>query len=109
MKLAVNSLLHGLNVALAEALVLVEKAGIERSTAYGVFASGAVAAPFVLYKREAYEHPESTPVAFSLDLVAKDLELILRLAARWEPRWTRPRPTARSSSGQSTPGSGQRI
>ena len=81
MKLAVNSLLHGLNVALSEALVLVERAGIERSTAYEVFASGAVAAPFVLYKREAYEHPESTPVAFSLDLVAKDLDLILALAA----------------------------
>ena len=42
MKLAVNSLLHGLNVALSEALVLAERAGIERSAAYDVFASGAV-------------------------------------------------------------------
>ena len=46
-----------------------------------MFASGAVAAPFVLYKREAFEHPESTPTAFSLDLMAKDLDLILALAA----------------------------
>ncbi len=81
MKLAVNALVHGLNAALAESLVLAERAGIERSTAYEVFASGAVAAPFVLYKRTAYERPDETPVAFSLDLVAKDLDLILALAA----------------------------
>lgn len=80
MKLAVNALVHGLNAALAEALVLAERAGVERTTAYEVFASGAAAAPFVLYKRAAYEDPEGTPVAFSLDLVAKDLELILGLA-----------------------------
>lgn len=78
-KLAVNGLVHGLNVALAEALVLAEKAGVDRSTAYEVFASGAGGAPFVQYKREAYEHPEDAVVAFSLDLVAKDLELITAL------------------------------
>ncbi len=80
-KLAVNGLVHALGVALSEALVLAERAGIERSTAYEVFASGAVAAPFVLYKRAAFERPDETPVAFSLDLVAKDLDLILGLAA----------------------------
>jgi 3-hydroxyisobutyrate dehydrogenase-like beta-hydroxyacid dehydrogenase len=46
-----------------------------------VFAAGAGAAPFVLYKRAAFEQPEATPVAFSLDLAAKDLDLILGLAA----------------------------
>jgi 3-hydroxyisobutyrate dehydrogenase-like beta-hydroxyacid dehydrogenase len=81
-KLAVNALVHGLNVALSEALVLAEKAGVERSIAYEVFASGAGGAPFVQYKREAYEHPEGAAVAFSLDLVAKDLELITGLARR---------------------------
>ncbi len=81
-KLAVNGLVHGLNVALAEALVLAERAGVERSTAYEVFASGAAAAPFVLYKREAYERPDEASVAFTLDLVAKDLELITGLADR---------------------------
>jgi 3-hydroxyisobutyrate dehydrogenase/2-hydroxy-3-oxopropionate reductase len=81
-KLAVNGLVHGLNVALSEALVLAEKAGVDRATAYSVFASGAGGAPFVHYKREAYEHPDTTPVAFSLDLVAKDLELITGLGAR---------------------------
>lgn len=82
MKLAVNGLVHGLNVALAEALVLAEKAGVDRSTAYEVFAGGAGGAPFVQYKREAYEHPENAVVAFSLDLVAKDLELITGLGER---------------------------
>src|SRR3990170_2669173 len=57
-KLAVNALVHGLNVALSEALVLAERAGVDRATAYEVFASGAGGAPFVQYKRAAYEKPE---------------------------------------------------
>lgn len=81
-KLAVNGLVHGLNVALAEALVLAERAGVDRHIAYEVFASGAGGAPFVQYKREAYADPDNTPVAFSLDLVAKDLELITALGER---------------------------
>ncbi|MGH8957743.1 MAG: NAD(P)-dependent oxidoreductase [Acidimicrobiia bacterium] len=81
-KLAVNGLVHGLNVALSEALVLAEKAGVEREIAYEVFVSGAGGAPFVKYKRESYENPATTPVAFSLDLVRKDLELIIELARR---------------------------
>jgi 3-hydroxyisobutyrate dehydrogenase-like beta-hydroxyacid dehydrogenase len=82
MKLTVNAILHGLNLALAEGLVLAEQAGVARTTAYEVFASSAVAAPFVQYKRAAFEHPGETPVAFSLDLVHKDLDLILALASR---------------------------
>ena len=82
MKLAVNALVHATNLALSESLVLAELAGIDRTKAYEVIASGAAASPFVLYKREAFERPEHTPVAFSLDLVAKDLRLILALAAR---------------------------
>ena len=82
MKLTVNSVLHGLNLALAEGLVLAERAGVARETAYDVIASSAVAAPFVHYKREAFEHPGEPPVAFSLDLVSKDLDLVLDLAAQ---------------------------
>jgi 3-hydroxyisobutyrate dehydrogenase-like beta-hydroxyacid dehydrogenase len=82
MKLVVNSMVHALNAALAEALVLAEKAGVARSAAYEVIASSAVAAPFVLYKRAAYERPDETPVAFALELVAKDLDLAAGLAAR---------------------------
>jgi 3-hydroxyisobutyrate dehydrogenase len=80
MKLAVNALVHGLNGALSESLVLAERAGVDRTAAYEVFASGAAAAPYVLYKRAAFERPDETPVAFRLDLVGKDLDLILELA-----------------------------
>lgn len=80
MKLAVNAVIFGLNEALAEALVLAEAAGIERERAYDVLAASAVGAPFVGYKRAAFLQPEATPVAFALDLAAKDLHLIQALA-----------------------------
>jgi 3-hydroxyisobutyrate dehydrogenase-like beta-hydroxyacid dehydrogenase len=79
-KLAVNALVHAIDVGLSEALVLAEKAGVDRSAAYDVFAAGAAAAPFVLYKRPAFEDPENAQLTFTLDLMAKDLELILSLA-----------------------------
>ena len=41
---------------------------------------GAAAAPFVLYTRPAFEDPERAPLTFTLDLMAKDLDLILALA-----------------------------
>jgi 3-hydroxyisobutyrate dehydrogenase-like beta-hydroxyacid dehydrogenase len=82
MKLAVNGNIHAINGAVSEALVLAESAGVERSSAYEVFAASAAAAPFVLYKRAAFEHPDEADVAFSLDLVGKDLDLILALAER---------------------------
>lgn len=81
-KLAVNALVHGINGALAEALVLAEKAGVDRATAYEVFAAGAGGAPFVQYKQAAYQDPDGAAVAFSLDLVAKDLDLITGLGDR---------------------------
>jgi 3-hydroxyisobutyrate dehydrogenase/2-hydroxy-3-oxopropionate reductase len=82
LKLAVNALIFALNNSLAEALVLAERAGIDRALAYDVFASSAAGAPYVGYKRDAYVDPEGTPVAFSLDLAAKDLRLIGDLADR---------------------------
>lgn len=82
MKLVVNAMVHALNGALAEALVLAEKAGLDRARAYDVIAASAVGAPFVAYKRDAYLSPERTPVAFALNLVAKDLALADALAAR---------------------------
>ena len=80
MKLAVNAMVFGLNQTLAESLVLAERAGVRRELAYEVFANSAVAAPVVAYKRAAHEQPDSTPVAFALDLVAKDLDLAAALA-----------------------------
>jgi 3-hydroxyisobutyrate dehydrogenase-like beta-hydroxyacid dehydrogenase len=80
MKLAVNNVIYGLAEAVAESLVLAERAGIERTSAYEVFANSAVAAPMVQYRRAAYEHPDEAPPAFRLVLAAKDLELITDLA-----------------------------
>lgn len=80
MKLAVNAVVFGLNNALSEALVLAERAGIDRAVAYDVFATSAVGAPFVGYKRAAFVEPETTPVAFALELAEKDLRLITELA-----------------------------
>jgi 3-hydroxyisobutyrate dehydrogenase-like beta-hydroxyacid dehydrogenase len=79
-KLAVNALVHAIDVGLSEALVLAERSGVDRSAAYDVFAAGAAGAPFVQYKRPAFERPEEAPLAFTLDLMGKDLELILALA-----------------------------
>lgn len=81
MKLAVNAVIFGLNEALAEGLVLAEAAGIDRTLAYDVLAASAVGAPYVGYKRAAFLEPAATPVAFALDLAAKDLRLISTLAA----------------------------
>ncbi|MDH4119295.1 MAG: NAD(P)-dependent oxidoreductase [Acidimicrobiia bacterium] len=82
MKLAVNGLVHAINQALSEALVLAERSGVPPELAYEVFANSAAASPFVAYKRAAFLDPDAAPVAFSLDLVAKDLDLILGLAER---------------------------
>jgi 3-hydroxyisobutyrate dehydrogenase-like beta-hydroxyacid dehydrogenase len=82
MKLAVNTVIFGLNGAVSEALVLAERNGIERALAHEVLAASAVGAPMIAYKREAYLQPDTAPVAFSLALAAKDLALIERLAER---------------------------
>ena len=80
MKLAVNLVVHDLNSALAECLVLAEGAGIDLATAYDVLENSAVGAPFVRYKRAAFLEADQ-PVAMSLGLVAKDFRLIADLAA----------------------------
>jgi 3-hydroxyisobutyrate dehydrogenase-like beta-hydroxyacid dehydrogenase len=80
MKLAVNAIVFGLNQALAEGLVLAESAGIDRQSAYDLFENSAIAAPFVHYRKEAFLKGHEVPVAFSLDLAHKDLDLIETLA-----------------------------
>ena len=82
MKLAVNAMIAVTNESLAETLALAEQFGIERERAYDVLAGGALASPFVLYKRGAFLHPESEPVAFTTALMRKDIALALDLAAR---------------------------
>ena len=81
-KLAVNDIVFALGGALAEALVLAEKAGVDRALAYDVFIDSAIGAPFVGYKRDAYVDPDHAPVGFSVDLARKDLGLILELSRR---------------------------
>jgi 3-hydroxyisobutyrate dehydrogenase-like beta-hydroxyacid dehydrogenase len=80
MKLAVNTVIFGLNNALSEALALAEAAGIDRTQAYDVLSASAAGAPFVAYKRAAFLDPDGTPTAFSLQLAEKDLRLIAGLA-----------------------------
>lgn len=86
MKLAVNTVIFGLNQAVAEAIVLAERAGVPPDLAYDVIAASAAGAPFVGYKRAAFLDPDGTPVAFALDLAAKDLGLIAELAAALDLR-----------------------
>jgi 3-hydroxyisobutyrate dehydrogenase-like beta-hydroxyacid dehydrogenase len=108
MKLAVNALVHALNQALSEALVLAEKAGVDRGTAYDVIAASVVGAPFVQYKRPAFEHPDTTPVAFTLDLVGKDLALALALAERVGAQLPQAEANAREAAAAVSAGFGQR-
>jgi 3-hydroxyisobutyrate dehydrogenase-like beta-hydroxyacid dehydrogenase len=82
MKLAVNTIVAVLNEAVAEGLVLAERAGITREAAYEVFAAGAVAAPYVQYKRDAFLRPDGAPVMFTVEMMRKDLRLVFDLAGR---------------------------
>jgi 3-hydroxyisobutyrate dehydrogenase-like beta-hydroxyacid dehydrogenase len=80
MKVALNAAVAITNQTVAEVLALAERAGVARERAYDVLGAGAVASPYVGYKRDAFLDPEGTPVAFSIDLMAKDVDLALGLA-----------------------------
>ena len=82
MKLAVNAVIFALNNAVSEAMVMAERAGIDRALAHEIIANSAAGAPFVNYKRQSFVEPETAPVGFSLDLATKDLELITAFAHR---------------------------
>jgi len=82
MKLAVNSMIAVTNESIAETLTLAEQFGIGREAAYDVLASGVLSSPFLLYKRGAFLHPDTEPVAFTTTLMRKDAELARKLATR---------------------------
>jgi 3-hydroxyisobutyrate dehydrogenase-like beta-hydroxyacid dehydrogenase len=82
MKIAVNAMVAVTNQSLAETLALAERFGIGREQAYDVLAGGALASPFLLYKRGAFLAPEAEPVAFTTALMLKDMLLARELAAR---------------------------
>jgi 3-hydroxyisobutyrate dehydrogenase-like beta-hydroxyacid dehydrogenase len=80
MKLALNGIVAATTEAVSEALVLAERSGIERAAAYEAIATSAVGSRFVEYKRDAFLAPADVPVAFTLELMQKDLALHLALA-----------------------------
>jgi 3-hydroxyisobutyrate dehydrogenase-like beta-hydroxyacid dehydrogenase len=82
LKLAVNSVLYGLNQAVAEAVALAEKSGVAPDIALDVMAKGAAGAPMLTYRREQYLHPDEAPISFTVDLARKDLTLALEYARR---------------------------
>jgi 3-hydroxyisobutyrate dehydrogenase len=80
MKLAINNLIYGINGCVSEALVLAERAGLDRAVAYDAFLRSAAAAPMMGYRRDAFLQPRDTPVAFTITLAEKDLRLTIDLA-----------------------------
>lgn len=80
MKLAVNAMIAVTNESVAETLSLAQRAGIDKERAYEVLVNGALASPFLTYKRGAFLAPESEPVAFTSELMRKDLSLAKELA-----------------------------
>lgn len=79
MKLVVNSIVHALNIAVAEGLTLASTFNVDLNSVYDVLEESVVAAPYVLYKRAAFLNPE-IPVTMRIDTAAKDMGLVLNLA-----------------------------
>lgn len=80
MKLAVNSLIHGLNQTLAEAMTLAEAAGIAPETAFDVIEASAACAPMLKYRRPLYLNEADHDVTFTVTLARKDMEVTAKLA-----------------------------
>lgn len=79
MKLVVNSIVHALNVAVAEGLTLASEFDLNLDSVYDVFEESVVAAPYVKYKRGTFLGTNPV-VAMNIDTVSKDMALILDLA-----------------------------
>src|SRR3954453_657020 len=75
MKLALNGMVATTTEAIGEALVLAERSGIDRAKAYDAITASAVGSRFVEYKRQAFLDPANEPVAFTLELMQKDVAL----------------------------------
>ncbi|GGH33042.1 3-hydroxyisobutyrate dehydrogenase [Cribrihabitans marinus] len=80
MKLAVNSLIHGLNQTLAEAMTLAEASGIAPEAAFDVIENSAAAAPMLKYRRPLYLDEAAHDVTFTVALARKDMEVTAALA-----------------------------
>lgn len=82
MKLAVNSLIHGINQTVSEAMALAEASGITPETAFDVIEASAACAPMLKYRRPLYLKEADHDVTFTVTLARKDMEVTAKLAAR---------------------------
>jgi len=80
MKLAVNSLIHGINQTLAEAMTLAEASGIEPEKAFDVIEASAACAPMLKYRRPLYMDEAAHEVTFTVALAEKDMTVTAALA-----------------------------
>jgi len=80
MKLAVNSLIHGINQTFAEAFTLAEAAGIAQTDAFDVIEASAACAPMLKYRRALYLDEAGQDVTFTVALARKDMEATAALA-----------------------------
>jgi 3-hydroxyisobutyrate dehydrogenase len=81
MKLAVNSMIHGINQNLAEAMSLAEAAGIAPEAAFDVIEASAACAPMLKYRRPLYLDEGAHEVTFTVTLAKKDMQITAALAA----------------------------
>ncbi|MFV1599363.1 MULTISPECIES: NAD-binding protein [unclassified Phaeobacter] len=79
MKLAVNSLIHGIIQTLAETMTLAEASGITSEQAFDVIAA---CAPMLKYRRPLYLNEADHDVTFTVALARKDMEVTPQLADR---------------------------
>jgi len=80
MKLAVNSLIHGINQTLSEAVTLAEAAGIAPAAAFDVIENSAAAAPMISYRKPLYLDEAAHDVTFTVALAKKDMDVTAALA-----------------------------
>lgn len=82
MKLAVNSLIHGINQTVSEAMTLAEASGILPEVAFDVIEASAACAPMLKYRRGLYLDEADRDVTFTVTLARKDMEVTAKLADR---------------------------
>lgn len=80
MKLAVNSLIHGINQTLAEAMTLAEASGIPPALAFDAIEASAACAPMLKYRRPLYLDEAAHDVTFTIALACKDMMITSKLA-----------------------------
>src|ERR1700720_1896205 len=106
MKLVVNALLGIGMQAIAEAVALGEKAGLDRTRLFEVLSHTAVVAPAHVGKLQRAMNGDYSP-PFPLRLMNKDFGLILKLAAAVGAQMPAARAALNVNEAQSTPGNEQ--